>query len=212
MFIFFSNSFITNQLVKWWEYETITGESITEPFDIGILLGGFTNPDIIPGHDRLNFGFSANRFLNTYELYKMGKIKKILITGGSGRIIGKSAKEALLVKSFLLKLGVSEKDIIIETDSRNTYENAVFTKKMLRSMDPDATSLLITSAFHMRRAIGCFEAQNIRFVPFSVDHFAEIDRWSPEHLIIPDVTGFYYWELMIREWIGCLVYFVQGYL
>ncbi len=210
--ILFSNRFIVNQVLKVWELKTITADQIVEPYDVGILLGGFTNSRILPQHDRLNFGFAANRFINTYELYRAGKIKHILITSGSGDVLQQRPKEALMVRDFLLRLGVPDKDISIEYESRNTYENAVFTKELLDKQFNNKRLLLITSASHMRRSIGCFRQADIEFTPFSVDYIAEEDRWSPEYWLIPDSRGFYYWEILIKEWIGYIAYWIRGYL
>jgi uncharacterized SAM-binding protein YcdF (DUF218 family) len=212
LILFFTNTLIVNQVTKWWEYETVTAGQISESYEIGILLGGFTNSYIIPNHDRLNFSFRANRFINTYELYKTGKIKKILITGGTDSVLQKVPKEALIVRDFLVRIGVPEDDIIIEADARNTYENAVFTKKLIDTKWAGASCLLITSAFHMRRSIGCFKKAGLKCVPYSVDFMTEKDRWNPMYLLVPDWRGFFYWEVLIKEWIGYNIYWLKGYL
>lgn len=208
----FTNHLIFNQIAKAWETKTITADQIATPFEIGILLGGYSNSHILPTHDRHNFSARANRFLNTYELYRAGKIKKILLTGGSGDILQNNPSEAEEVKQFLMLAGVPEADIIVEARSKNTYENAVFTKEILDRDYPGATCLMITSAWHMPRSIGCFEKAGVRFTPFSVDFLTEKDRWLPENSLIPDRNGFYYWEVLIKEWVGCVMYRIQGYI
>lgn len=210
--LFFSNRLILNQFLKWWETDTITADLIEEPYDIGILLGGYSTFQIRPNHDRHNFSPRTPRFLNTYELYKTGKVKKLLLTGGSGAILNKEEREASMVKDFLIRIGVPEEDIIVEPEARNTYENAVYTKKLLDEKYPDARCLLITSAMHMPRSIGCFEKVGVDFTPYSVDFISEIDRWSPENTIIPDRMGFYYWEMLVKEWVGYVAYLVKGYI
>mgnify|MGYP001202589768 CR=1 FL=1 len=209
---FFTNRFLYNQVIRLWEVETITAEQITQPFDIGILLGGYSNSHILPRHDRMNFSTRANRFLNAYELYRSGKIRKLLLTGGSGDLLQQQPSEALEMKKFLTRIGVPEEDIIIEPDSRNTYENAVFTKKILDEKYPGARCLLMTSAWHIRRSEGCYRKAGVDFVPYSVDFLTEKDRWAPENTLIPDRTCFYLWELLIKEWIGYAAYWAKGYL
>jgi uncharacterized SAM-binding protein YcdF (DUF218 family) len=208
----FTNRFLTNQVLKLWEMDTVTADQLQQTYDIGILLGGFSNSQIRPSHDRFNVSIRANRFLNAYELYKTGKVKKLLLTGGSGDLLQQQPSEAMELKKFLLRLGVPEQDIIIEADSRNTYENAVFTKEILDREFPGASCLLITSAFHMRRSVGCFEKVGVNCVPFSVDFISEKDRWAPEHTLIPDRIGFYLWEILVKEWIGCATYWMKGYI
>ncbi len=212
LFLFFTNRLIFNQFAKIWELDTITFDQIQQPYDIGILLGGYSNSQILPNHDRQNFSSRANRFLNGYELYKTGKVKKLLLTGGSGDILQKNPSEAVKMREFLLRIGVPDEDIIVEGKSRNTWENAIFTKTILDEKHPNAPCLLITSAWHMRRSIGCYEKAGIRFTPFSVDFVSERDRWAPENSIIPDRMGFYFWEMLVKEWVGCIMYKLQGYI
>lgn len=210
-FFFFTNRLIFNQFIKVWELETVTADQIQAPYDIGILLGGYSNSQIRPNHDRFNLSSRANRFVNAYELYKTGKVKKLLLTGGSGDLLQKNPSEAVGMKDFLVRIGVPASDIIVEGDSRNTWENAVFTKKILADQYPGASCLLITSAWHMRRSIGCFEKAGVKSTPFSVDFVTERDRWAPENSLIPDRQGFYLWEMLIKEWVGCVMYKLKGY-
>ncbi|MBK8567502.1 MAG: YdcF family protein [Saprospiraceae bacterium] len=149
--------------------------------------------------------------MNAYQLYKTGKVKKLLLTGGSGDILQKNPSEGEEMRKFLLDIGVPESDIIVEGGSRNTWENAVFSKQMLDEKHPNERYLLITSAWHMRRSIGCFEKAGVAFTPFSVDFLSERDRWAPENCLVPDRIGFYLWEMMIKEWVGCIMYRLKGY-
>lgn len=209
--VFFTNRMIVNQFFKVWETQTITADEIDTPYDVGILLGGYSNFHIRPKHDRHNFSHRGNRFFNAYELYRQGKIKKILLTGGSGAFLNQEDSEAVMAVDFFKRVGVPETDIIMEPDSKNTWENAVFTKKILDEKYPDASCLLITSAWHMPRSMGCFEKAGVEFTPYSVDFISEAERWAPNYVIIPDRNGFYFWEVLIKEWVGCLAYKLKGY-
>jgi uncharacterized SAM-binding protein YcdF (DUF218 family) len=211
LFLFFTNRLIFNQFAKAWERKTITADQIQQPYDIGILLGGYSNSQVRPNHDRQNFSSRANRFLNAYELYKTGKVKKLLLTGGSGDLLQKNPSEAENVRDFLLRVGVPPEDIIMEGKSRNTWENAIFTKEILDENYPNANCLLITSAWHMRRSVACYKKAGMDFTPFSVDFVTEKDRWAPENSIIPDRMGFYLWEMLIKEWVGMVMYKIHGY-
>ena len=212
MTLFFTNHFIFNQVVKWWEVETITADEIIRPYKVGILLGGYSNGNIVPNHDRHNFSQRGNRFFNAFELYKTGKIEKILLTGGTGDLLEIQKSEALMVVDFLKKMGVPDEDVIVEPDSRNTHENAIFSKKILEEKNIRGNYLLITSAWHMRRSQACFDKVDISYTPFSVDFVSEKDRWSPDHILLPDRNGFYYWEMLIKEWVGLMAYWVKGYI
>lgn len=208
----FSNSFLLNQAIKIWEVETIRASDIQTPYDIGILLGGYSNTKIIPSHDRHNFSERANRFNNTLELYRSGKIKKILLTGGSGSILQKQAKEASEMQSFLRNLGIPNEDIIVEAESRNTRENAMYTKAIIQEKFSQAKCLLITSAWHMRRSKGCFDKVDLLVTPYSVDHLSEVNNYSPEALFLPNSLALRRWDWLLKEWVGYVVYWLKGYI
>ncbi len=212
LYLFLGNHVVFNTVVRWWEPETIQLNAIQDTFDIAILLGGYSNFDIVPDQDRHNFNYRANRFTNTYELYKKGLAKKILLTGGSGEIFNQSSSEGKMVQQFLLRLGVPAEDIIIEPDSRNTYENGIFTQKILQERFPDATCLLLTSAWHMPRSQAIFRKLKIPVTPVCVDYLSEHTSYGPEEILQPNRHGFYHWEILVKEWVGYIVYKCRGFL
>ena len=211
MVLFFGNHFIFNLVAHWWETPAMDMRRIETPYDIGILLGGYSDLNKRPDEDRQNFSESGNRFFQTYELYKFGKIKKILLTGGNGSILQDLPSEATEMRLFLLKIGVPDSAIIVEPNSRNTYENAVFTKEILDNNYPNARCLLITSAWHCPRSEAIFKKAGMPFDVFPVDYFSENIKLTPDD-IMPDRLGFYHWELLIKEWVGYMVYWAKGYL
>ncbi|MEN0003844.1 MAG: YdcF family protein [Bacteroidota bacterium] len=211
-FFFFSNHFILNQVINWWEPETITADQIEEPYDIGIVLGGYSNSLILPSHDRHNFNNRGNRFFNAYELYRTRKIKKFLLTGGSGHPIENRPKEANEMYQYLLRIGVPDSLILVEAESRNTYENAVFSAELLQEQSGAKRALLLTSAWHLPRAAACFRKTGITFTPYGVDYLSEKTRWVPDSLLFPYRNGFNRWELLIKEWVGYWMYSLKGYL
>jgi len=213
LLLLFSNPFLFNMTVRAWEKKTQTADQIEQPYDIGILLGGFTAVRTQPAHDRYNFSDRANRFTNALELYKSGKIKKMLITGGKGQLmLGGEPREATHTKAFLLKIGIPESDIIIESQSRNTYENAAYTQQLLEERGlQDQRLLLITSAWHMPRAERCFESVELEVTPFSVDFLSEELQAAPDKVFLPNARAFYLWELILKEWVGIVVYRIRGY-
>jgi len=210
--LFFSNHFIFNQCIKLWEVKTQKINEIETTYDIGILLGGYSNFFVEPGSDRLNFNERGGRISQAVELYREGKFKKFLLTGGSGFIIfGAEQSEAIIAREYLMRLGVPDSDIILEPESRNTHENATLTKKILDEKYPKASCLLITSAWHMRRSMGCFTKEGIEYTPFSVDHIGEKNRYVPASLFIPNSQNIYRWELLIKEIVGSVAYKLRGY-
>lgn len=212
LLLFFSNHFIFNLVIRAWEPETITSEQIETPYEIGIVLGGYSNFFIEPNQDRYNFSERGNRFFQAIELYRAGKVKKLLFTGGSGKLMADEPSEAAELPAYLARMGIPKEDYIIEPNSRNTRENAVYTKEILEAQFPNSSCLLITSAFHMRRSKAIFKKLNIATIPFAVDYISETIRFVPESFLIPDRLGFYHWDILIREWVGYLGYWANGYL
>jgi uncharacterized SAM-binding protein YcdF (DUF218 family) len=145
-------------------------------------------------------------------LYHDKKIKKILLSGGSGFVNFQDWKESGLIASVLLKSGVPEVDIILENGSRNTYENATLSNNILKDKKYGSRFLLITSAFHMRRSLLCFEKVNLKVEPFSVDTRSANYINTLDKIIQPDAECLTQWDLLLHEWIGILMYRVMGYV
>ncbi|MFN5323614.1 MAG: YdcF family protein, partial [Bacteroidota bacterium] len=73
-------------------------------------------------------------------------------------------------------------------------------------------ALLITSAFHMRRAEGCFRKAGMAFDVFPVDSGKSIISFNPYRILIPDVSAISVWDRLIHEWIGLTIYRAMGYV
>ena len=117
-------------------------------------------------------------------------------------------KEAIILKDLCLKLGIPKKDLIIEPVSRNTRENAVFTRKMFSNYNQKV--ILITSAFHMRRAAGCFKKAGFNIDTFGTDPL-EIAVFGIDDYFIPKADPINKWTILIKEWIGYISYKLAGY-
>jgi len=211
MLLFFTNPFVVNKAISLWETPAYNKSAIAEQYDIGILLGGsmrYFNNDL----KRPVYSPSVDRLLQTIELYHSKKIGKILLSGGSGRISFPNEKEAKVIKEVLLYSGVNEDDIILEIDSRNTFENALYSGRLLDSIAPNGTYLLITSAWHMRRSLGCFSKLGYHPVPFPVDERSGDGTLTPDRYLIPSSQNLFNWDMLLHEWFGCLAYKIMGYM
>lgn len=209
LLLLFTNYFLSNALVRWWEIPP-TPLSKLPNYEVGIVLGGITS-DKEP-RDRVHVSGAADRILHAIHLYRIGKIDKILISGGSGKILKDSIPEAELLKNILLLSKVPESDILIEASSRNTHENASFSAEILNERYGNEKYLLITSAFHMRRAEACFKKVGLEVDPFSVDMRGNEFEFTPDELIIPTSAAIGNWEVVIREIVGMLAYKISGYI
>ena len=205
----FSNPFITDEFVRLYEERNQTYTELTETYDVAIVLGGFSDYD--SEQQLIQFHFSTDRLMAGIKLYKTGRAKKIMISSGSGKISNPDEKEALFIGDYLLKIGIPANDIIIESESKNTYENAVKSAKILNEDYIDGNFLLVTSAIHMPRAKSCFKKAGLTVTPFSVDQQAGPRKYLLDHLFIPNVDALTRWHQLIKEWVGFISYKLVGY-
>ncbi|WP_456459372.1 YdcF family protein [Reichenbachiella sp.] len=209
LFLFFTNPFIATIAINAWESDAVPYDKIERSYTYGIVLSGITDPNR-PPFDRIQFNKGADRIVHALDLYKQGRIKKILITGGSGTVTFEGRKEAHALRDFLLSNGIPTSDVITEDKARNTRENALFSKELIIS--PTGNSILITSAFHMLRAKKCFEKVEIEVVPFPTDYYGRQLYYTPDDVLIPSLYGLKIWTILFKEWIGLAAYTVAGYI
>ena len=212
LFLFFSNDFIANEVMLAWEPEAIAYSDIPKTYDMGILLAGVTRAGIDPD-DRIYFLRGVERLTHTLQLYRLGKIRRILVAGGSGRLLDIGEREADDIKSALVMMGVPEADIIVENNSRNTRESALEVQKILAEMNQNASGcILITSAFHMPRSSACFEKVGLPIDTFPTDSYTHPRTFTPDVLFIPKTGALEVWHKLTREWTGLIAYKLAGYV
>ncbi len=211
MMLLFTYPFLVNHVMNVWEVKPYSSEKIDGSFEIGVLLGGSMKyyNDVL---ERPVYSQSVDRLLQTIELYHEHKIDKILLSGGSGRLTRPEEKESPVIEQILISCGVKKDDIIKESESRNTWENAVYSAELINESYKGSRVLLITSAWHMRRSIACFNAAGLNAVPFPVDERAGKGAWTPDRLIIPSAASLQHWNTLIHEWFGCIMYMLAGYI
>jgi uncharacterized SAM-binding protein YcdF (DUF218 family) len=212
LLLLFSNQFLANVAMKAWEPDFKAFDNLTE-YEVGIVLTGVTNLNKT-AYDRVFFSRGADRATHAVQLYKLGKIKKILITGGQGLDPSNSNTEAELLKDFMMMAGVPREDVLVENKAKNTRENAAFSKDVLsqNGFNLDQRFLLITSAFHMPRSKGCFDKVGLQTDTFPVDYYSQDIRFSIPVLLQPDPYSIFMWHKLFKEWIGITVYWVVGYI
>ncbi len=206
----FSNQYIFYHVSGWWEGKLRNPQSV-EHYDGIILLGGFSNyrTDV----KRIRFTESADRMFQALELYKLGKADWFIFTGGSARIIAKEKHEGEFLKEYLQLMDIPIDRLLVEWQSRNTHENAIETLKMLQEENLEhGRFLLVTSGFHMKRALGCFTKAGINVEPYKTDPLQ--GNLSPDFAdtITPSAGVLAMWERLLREWVGYVVYMAKGFV
>lgn len=211
LLFFFSNDFIVNEVMMLWEIPVTPFKDFTRTYEWGIVLTGVTKHDSGP-QDRIYFSCGADRVTHTVQLYKTGRIKKILVSGGSGRLDAPERKEAFEVEEALKLMGVLPDDIVTESESRNTHESARAVKKILQDQTVPFQCILITSGYHLRRSRACFRKEGWETDCFSVDFRSHQRKYSFDTLFVPKIEALGNWNILIKEWIGMIAYRIAGYI
>lgn len=211
MLLFFSNEFIANEFMQAWEIDAVAYHHL-RPHRLGIVLTGATIPKLEPD-DRIYFQRGADRVVHTVQLFKKGLIEKILISGGSGRLIDIGEREADKFRDAMVLMGIPDSVILIENETRNTHESAVEVRKMLESLHyRDEDCLLITSAFHMRRSLACYRKVGLQLKPFTTDFYSHRTVYHFDTLFIPKIEAIMIWHKLFKEWAGFAAYRMAGYI
>jgi uncharacterized SAM-binding protein YcdF (DUF218 family) len=182
--------------------------SLPEKVDgIVVLGGGFeAGVNLVRGGYELNS--SGDRFVEAAILAARHPEAKIVVTGGAGDLILDGEADGVTAPRLLTALGVAPERLILESKSRNTYENAVFTKEMVNAK-PGETWLLVTSAFHMPRSVGLFRNAGFDVVPWPSDY-----RTSGKETIgiaqDNPLDSLQNMSIALREWVGLFAYWSTG--
>jgi uncharacterized SAM-binding protein YcdF (DUF218 family) len=182
-------------------------EDLTEVTGV-IVLGGVIDTLVTSTRDEIALNEAAERLTETAALAFRFPNARIVISGGDGALLYESMGEAGVAKRFFTRIGIDPGRIILEEKSRTTSENAAFTKALV-SPRPGERWLLVTSAFHMPRAMGCFRAAGFDLTPWPVDFRTrgpeDLMRFSPR-----PSEGWRRIDMAAKEWMGLLIYWLIG--
>lgn len=206
-----TNPALVNEALLAWENPPVALAALPACADAAVLLTGITEVDKSP-HDRVYLGFGADRLTNALWLYRAGRVRRIIISGGSGTVLHNACPGAQDLATLLRLGGVPAAAILLEDSSRNTRENALFTKRLLAAYPENDTLLLITSAFHERRALGCFRQVGLQLIAFPSGYRSTDRRATPDYWLVPSAEALANWGLLIHEMSGWLTYKALGYL
>jgi uncharacterized SAM-binding protein YcdF (DUF218 family) len=171
-----------------------------------IVLGGAVEPDITRAHGQVALDGAASRITETLAIALRHPEAKLLLSGGDASILPRPGeREADDTRRLFIELGVPPERILIEDRSRNTFENALFSRRVA-APKPGETWVLVTSAMHMPRAVGCFREVGWNVLPYPVDYRTEahplLDFKLAEHLELLDLAA--------KEWVGLVAYRLLG--
>ncbi len=172
-----------------------------------IILGGTLSPELSRVHGGPVVGEGAGRLIAIAKLARDYPDARIVYSGGSGELTGRKLAEADYLYPLLDIFGVARTRVMLEPRSRNTAENAAFSKELVKPQ-PGERWLLVTSAQHMPRAIGSF-----RRVGFDVEAYPVAWRTGLEFRFIPSLdiaSNHALLDSAAKEFIGLAAYWITG--
>lgn len=181
--------------------------SAAEPSGI-IILGGFENGWVSAGRGHLAVNEAAERLTEGVLLARRYPNAKLVFSGGVAAVWTEGASAAQPVLEFLKAVGIDPNRIILEGNARNTYENAVLTKKLVNPK-PNETWLLVTSAYHMPRSVGIFRKAGFPVQPYPVDYRTR-DRRDRMRFFERFTNGLKRVDTAANEYMGLLAYYLLG--
>jgi uncharacterized SAM-binding protein YcdF (DUF218 family) len=171
-----------------------------------IVLGGAIDPAVSRAHGQISLNEAAERLTEAAVLARRYPDARIVVSGGNAAILPRPhEEEAGLMRAQLVALGVAPARVLVEDRSRNTYENALMSRDLVQPK-PGEVWLLVTSAWHMPRAVGCFRHIGWGVLPYPVDYRTEA-RPRPEFLLAQDLGLV---DLAAKEWVGLVAYRLLG--
>ncbi|MGE0565670.1 MAG: YdcF family protein [Pseudolabrys sp.] len=173
-----------------------------------VVLGGAVAPEVSAARGSPELTEAAERMTTAVVLARRYPEARVVFSGGNGSLLPGEATEAQVAESLFLSLGLPRDRLMLEDRSRNTAENAELSKQVVQP-NPGERWLLVTSAHHMPRAVGCFRKVGFAVEAYPVDWrtAGPQDRGAPFDRLS---AGLARTDAAVREWAGLLAYWVTG--
>jgi len=173
-----------------------------------VVLGGAIEPETSAARGQAALNEAAERLTAVAALARRFPQARIVYSGGDASLLGIQPDEAQFALPLLESFGVAKQRIALERQSRNTHQNAVFTAALVKPK-PGERWLLVTSAHHMPRAVGCFRRVGFQVEAYPVDWRTGglQDLWRPFRSAS---AGLARTDAAVREWVGLMAYWLTG--
>lgn len=211
LLVVFGNEFLYRKVVVLWEVESIAYQAIP-PAKTAFVMGGLLNVEQHLG--QFDLTDNVDRALVPLYLMQEGRLQQMVISGGRNDKNHPHFNNYQLYKEYLGSLGFDTSNIYVETQARNSYENALFGKAFMQERNLlQEPILLVTSAIHMRRSMACFKKQGLAVVPVSIDSSLPNPEYSEglSYYLWPQSATLRDWSVLLKEIVGLLVYKLLGY-
>jgi uncharacterized SAM-binding protein YcdF (DUF218 family) len=173
-----------------------------------IVLGGSTDEHIEAARGQVTLTDAGERLTTGAALARRFPEARLVFTGGSASFVVSNVNEANSARRFWTELGVPQEHALYEDRSRNTYENAIFTRDLVRPKTGE-TWLLVTSAMHMPRSMGIFRKAGFAVTAYPTDYrtFGDARDWSPS---LDASRAMRNLDTAVHEWLGLVGYWLTG--
>ena len=181
--------------------------SLPETIDGILILSGATKPFLTKVHNQVSINSNGERLIESVVLIKKYPKAKVIFSGGSGKILDYKFTHSDAAKIFYQNLEIDLNRINFENQSRNTYENILFSKNIAKPMI-DENWILVTSAFHLRRSINISEKIKWKLIPYATDFNQPKEfNWKFEYNLLDNLVRF---RKASHEWLGIIIYYLMG--
>ena len=198
-----SGAFLMYQL----ERDFYNQVSLPKTIDGILILSGATNPYLTKVHNQVSINSNGERLIESIILIKEYPKAKVIFSGGSGFILDYEFTHSEAAKIFYQNLGIDLNRINFEDQSRNTYENILFSKN-IANPKVDENWVLVTSAFHLKRSINISEKISWNLIPYPTDFNQPIKfNWKFDYNLLNNLVFF---RNASHEWLGIIVYYFLG--
>lgn len=177
--------------------------------DAIVVLGGGITATAVPEADP-GVGGGADRLVQALLLWRAGKAKTIIVSGGNLPWSRSARSEAEVAADLLQRLGVPPDAIIVDSKARNTRENAVETRAIW-DQHGFRSGILVTSAFHMPRAFASFRRVGLELTPWPSGYLVARPLMNSAFDFLPDAGALGLATTGIKEWMGLWVYRWRGW-
>lgn len=213
------NRWVSLSVVRSLEWRYLPQENIPQAQAI-VILGGGTDAADYP-RPMVDLTGAGDRVLYGGYLYKQGKAPYILLSGGNIAWMGaRSTTPAEQMAEVLALMEIPQEVMLLQTESLNTYQDALYSSQMLKEMGITRI-VLVTSALHMPRSVGLFEKQGMEVIPAPTDYRVTQKQWDnlknpavETQLInlIPNVSNMASLTNALKEYIGIAVYRLRHWI
>ncbi len=203
----FSIGFVADLLLKLVEYPWQRIDENDAPMaDAIIVLSGGGRPQA-PGKANIYEWGDPDRYFAGISLFQKGKAPKLFFTGGTTPYDNKAKDEGTLYKEHAISLGIPSEAILTTKKIVNTAQEAIEIRRNFNHINSSSEILLVTSAFHMKRAKRLFERQGFLVHPFPVDfNTSKISKWQSPYQWIPNSDSLNRSSGALRELLGRIIY------